>query len=237
MVFIHGWTCDHSYFAPQLHHFAKDHRVAGVDLRGHGASDTPEGDYSMSVLADDVAWVCAQIGVTGAVVVGHSMGAVIGTQLAASHPEVAAALVLVDPAPIAAPSETGSSFADSLAGPNGAQVRRSFVEARLFSPTDDPQLKERILSEMLHVDDRVAAACMRGRAAWDGPSALGAVHVPALAIHADRPMNEPETLASLCPTLVNAHTPGVGHFNQLLAASEVNRLIEDFVSTLAAPAA
>lgn len=63
----------------------------------------------------------------------------------------------------------------------------------------------------------------------------GAVRVPTLVIHADRSMNGPETLSDLWTTLDNADTPGVVHFNQLLAAGEVNRLIEDFVA-LAAPA-
>jgi pimeloyl-ACP methyl ester carboxylesterase len=237
MVFVHGWTCDHSYFSPQLDHFELSHRVVGIDLRGHGASDAPEGDYSMPALADDVAWVCSELGVTGAVVVGHSMGAVIATELAASHPELAGALVLVDPATIGPPSDMVSVFADSLAGPDGAQVRRSFVEARLFSSTDDPELKERVVSAMLRADNRVAAACMRGLGAWDGSAALGAVRVPALVIHADRPMNEPEALTARCPTLVNAHTPGVGHFNQLLAPDAVNSLIDDFVRGLGPSAA
>src|SRR5579872_1199929 len=235
VVFVHGWTCDHSYFSPQIDHFAQSHRVIGLDLRGHGESDAPEGGYSMAGLADDVAFVCGELGVRGAVVVGHSMGAVVSTQLAASHPGTASALVLVDPATMGAPNEAVAAFADSLAGPDGVEVRRSFVAARLFAPTDDPVVKERVLAEMLRVDGRVAAACMRGLGEWDGLAALADVRVPTLVIHADRPMNEPEALAALCPTLVNAHTPGVGHFNQLLAAAEVNRLIEGFIGDLSAP--
>jgi pimeloyl-ACP methyl ester carboxylesterase len=237
MVFVHGWTCDHSYFSPQIDHFQGHHRVVGLDLRGHGASDAPEGDYSMAGLADDVAFLCGELGIHGAVVVGHSMGAVISTQLAASHPEVVSALVLVDPATIGAPNEVVAAFADSMAGPDGVEVRRSFVAARLFAPTDDPAVKERVLAEMLRVDGRVAAACMRGLGDWDGLAALAKVRVPTLVIHADRPLNEPDALAALCPTLVNAHTPGVGHFNQLLAPAEVNRLIEGFIGELAAPTA
>ena len=34
-VFVHGWTCDRSFFAPQAEHFAPRHRVVSVDLRGH----------------------------------------------------------------------------------------------------------------------------------------------------------------------------------------------------------
>ena len=39
MIFIHGWCCDRSFFAPQFAHFAAGHAVAAMDLRGHGESD------------------------------------------------------------------------------------------------------------------------------------------------------------------------------------------------------
>lgn len=235
MVFVHGWTCDHSYFLPQLEHFEVGHRVVGVDLRGHGASDAPEGEYAMATLADDVAWICGELDLRGAVVVGHSMGAVVGVQLVASHPGLASALVLVDPATIGPPNEAAVAFADGLAGPRGAELRRSFVEGRLFLDTDDRAVRARIVAEMLRSDGRVAAACMRGLGAWDGSTALGAVGIPTLVIHAERPMNEPELLAAMCPGLVNVHTPGVGHFNQLLAPAEVNRVIEHFLGELQGP--
>ena len=38
-VFVHGWTCDRSFFAAQAEHFAQRHRVVSIDLRGHGESD------------------------------------------------------------------------------------------------------------------------------------------------------------------------------------------------------
>jgi pimeloyl-ACP methyl ester carboxylesterase len=236
MVFVHGWTCDHSYFLPQLEHFAGAHRVVGLDLRGHGASDAPEGDYSMAALADDVAWMCGELGIREAVVVGHSMGALVGVQLVASHPELASALVLVDPATIGPGNEGALALAERLAGPEAPEVRRSFVESALFEGTDDAALKARVVAEMLRADDRVAAACMHGIGAFDGATALAAVGVPTLVIHAQRPMNEPESLAAMYPGLRNVHTPGVGHFNQLLAPAEVNRLIERFLEgTLPAP--
>jgi pimeloyl-ACP methyl ester carboxylesterase len=59
-VFVHGWTCNHTHFAPQVAHFAKDHRVVAVDLRGHGASDTPVQRYTVQGFADDVVWICKQ---------------------------------------------------------------------------------------------------------------------------------------------------------------------------------
>jgi pimeloyl-ACP methyl ester carboxylesterase len=57
VLLIHGWCCDHTYFAPQFNHFApRGHRVVAVDLRGHGRSDKPHQDYTMQVFADDLAW-------------------------------------------------------------------------------------------------------------------------------------------------------------------------------------
>jgi pimeloyl-ACP methyl ester carboxylesterase len=232
MLFVHGWTCDHSYFAPQFNHFKQSARVVALDLRGHGASGAPEGDYSMAALADDVAWLCGELGVEQAVVVGHSMGAIIGIELAAHHPQLVSAAVLVDPAPIVLEPGLAAllpQLVEGMGGPDSFAVRRGFIEGMLFLPTDDPVVKGRVLEDMLAVPNHVAFGCFQGLGAWDGEAALQAVGVPVLAIHADQPINDPDTLAALCPTLTNVHTPGVGHFNQLLAAEQVNRLIEDFL--------
>ena len=104
-VFVHGWTCDRSFFAPQAEHFARRHRVVSVDLRGHGESDKPEGPYSIATFADDIAYLMERLGLGRAVVVGHSMGGITVLQLAAAHPDRVAAIVMVDPAPFSIPPE------------------------------------------------------------------------------------------------------------------------------------
>ena len=79
IVFVHGWSCDRSYFAPQFEHFAARHAVAALDLRGHGDSSVPEpaaGTYEIDALADDVLAVAGAAGFDRPVVVGHSMGGV-----------------------------------------------------------------------------------------------------------------------------------------------------------------
>src|SRR5207245_8301950 len=73
-VFVHGWTCNHTHFAPQIEHFAKDHRVVAVDLRGHGASGAPTQPYTVAAFADDVVWLCDALRIERPVLVGHSMG-------------------------------------------------------------------------------------------------------------------------------------------------------------------
>jgi len=66
-VFVHGWTCNRSFFAPQAEHFARRHRVVSVDLRGHGESDKPQGPYPIMTHAEGIASVIEQLGLRKAV--------------------------------------------------------------------------------------------------------------------------------------------------------------------------
>src|SRR5688572_28780115 len=53
VVFIHGWTCDLTFWSPQAEHFAGKHSLLFIDLPGHGKSDKPkDGDYTMDYFAD-----------------------------------------------------------------------------------------------------------------------------------------------------------------------------------------
>jgi pimeloyl-ACP methyl ester carboxylesterase len=74
-VFVHGWACNRTFFAPQATHFAQRYRVVSVDLRGHGASDKPQGPYPIAAYADDLAYMIEHLGLGKVVAVGHSSGA------------------------------------------------------------------------------------------------------------------------------------------------------------------
>ena len=71
---------------------AAGHPVHAVDLRSHGDSDAPGDGYDTATAADDL----AALGLTGAVAAGQSWGGSVVVTLAAKHPEVVAALALVD---------------------------------------------------------------------------------------------------------------------------------------------
>jgi pimeloyl-ACP methyl ester carboxylesterase len=40
------------------------------ELRGHGDSDKPEEGYSIEGLAEDIAWLCAQLGLEKPIIAG-----------------------------------------------------------------------------------------------------------------------------------------------------------------------
>ncbi|HEY6277106.1 MAG TPA: alpha/beta hydrolase, partial [Streptosporangiaceae bacterium] len=102
MIFVHGWCCDRSFFAPQLAHFAARHAVTALDLRGHGESGQAgpgRAGYRIETLADDVLAVADAAGSGPPVLAGHSLGALVGLACAA-RPGAIRALLMIDPAPI-----------------------------------------------------------------------------------------------------------------------------------------
>ena len=230
-VFVHGWTCNRAFFAPQAAHFARQHRVVSIDLRGHGESDTPQGPYTRAQDADDIAYVIEQLGLGPVVAVGHSMGGTVVLQLAAAHPACVAAIVMVDPAPfVFAPEQRAGVEAMVAAIEAGNQEpRRQFIASHLFLPTSDRKLVEDVLAVMLATPSHVAASAMRGDLAFDGPAVAAQCTVPALHLAATPPFNPPQRMAEWLPTVVNGQTVGAGHFNQLEVPDQVNAMIEAFL--------
>jgi pimeloyl-ACP methyl ester carboxylesterase len=229
-VFVHGWCCDHTHFAPQLEHFARRHRAIGIDQRGFGASDKPEQDYTIEGFADDLAWVCRELEVERPVVVGHSLGGAIALAMAARHPDLPAALVLCDPA-IFLPTEGPiDEMLAALASPAYRAIAEQFVASRLFIDSDDARQKARIVEQMLRTPQHVMHSTLYHLLGFDVEAAARACRAPVLCIEAANPFVDRERFRAACPQLRMAQTPAVGHFHQLLAPDDVNGLIADFVS-------
>jgi pimeloyl-ACP methyl ester carboxylesterase len=232
MIFVHGWSCDRSYFAPQFEHFAVGHAVATMDLRGHGDSSQPgpgPGSYAFETLADDVLAVAEAAGFKDPVVVGHSLGALIGLACAA-RPGAICALLMIDPAPIT--NEVARAFFresfDVVSADDDRSWRTAFVSG-LFLPTDVAR-RAAIIQEMPEVSPRIAATLIRAMGEFDGASALGKVRVPVLSIGSAVPANEPADLRGACATITIGQTVGAGHFNQLEVPEQVNAMIEQFMA-------
>ena len=78
-----------------LSHF----RVLRIDLRGHGASDSPAGDYSIEMLGRDVLAVVTNIGYENFLYCGLSLGGMIGQWLGANAGAQVLRLVLANTSP------------------------------------------------------------------------------------------------------------------------------------------
>jgi len=87
LVLIPYLAADYACYAFQVADYAKHFTCISIDLRGTGESDKPGGIYSTEMFADDVAGLMQAIGVEKAHVSGLSLGAAVGTWLAAKYPD------------------------------------------------------------------------------------------------------------------------------------------------------
>ncbi|WP_307828658.1 alpha/beta hydrolase [Antrihabitans sp. YC2-6] len=101
---LHGLTGHGKRWQPLAEGNLAEARVIAPDLRGHGRSTwAPPWNFE-TIVADLVALLEAE-GTGPVVVVGHSFGGAVGVHLAASHPQLVKALVLLDPAIALPPAE------------------------------------------------------------------------------------------------------------------------------------
>jgi lipase len=138
--------------------------VTALDQRGHGESDKPDTGYDFAtILADDTAAVEA-LEIERPIIVGHSWGAMVALQFAATNFEQVTALVLVDGATNQFSSRLGWSREQAikdLAPPRFAGTsRETFLSYFRSGPLGEqwtPQLEESILNIVqLRDDDTVA---------------------------------------------------------------------------------
>ena len=95
VVLLHGGNVAGWMWGPQLEAFP-GHRLLVPDLPGFGESND-EHWVSIATTADAVAAMLGERGITEADVVGLSLGASVGIELAVRHPELVRRLVLASP--------------------------------------------------------------------------------------------------------------------------------------------
>ncbi len=96
ILFQHGFAGVAESWEYQLAHFASEYRVIAPDLRGHGQSDAPHSQYSMSELVQDMHDVLEATKAPDKIVLaGHSFGGAVCIEFANAYPERIDKLILV----------------------------------------------------------------------------------------------------------------------------------------------
>jgi pimeloyl-ACP methyl ester carboxylesterase len=88
VVLLHGYTATLESMAGLANVLADDHRVIALDVRGFGRSSKfAEASQFGQHMVDDVVALMDHLKVPRAHIVGHSMGALIGANVAAKYPK------------------------------------------------------------------------------------------------------------------------------------------------------
>jgi pimeloyl-ACP methyl ester carboxylesterase len=94
LVLVHGAGA-HSGWWDHIAPYLSLHRVAALDLSGHGDSGHRPA-YEVETWADEIAAVAAAQGMHRALVVGHSMGGRVAVTAGVRHPDTVAAVASID---------------------------------------------------------------------------------------------------------------------------------------------
>jgi pimeloyl-ACP methyl ester carboxylesterase len=242
---VHGFACSLEDWQAQLDHFKNTQRVVACDLRAHGATPGRAAECSIEHYGGDVAALLNHLDLRGSVLVGHSMGTRVVLEAARIDPERVAGLVLIDG------SRQGSGDPDAAQGAMEATIRaigfpafRENAFRQMFFKWSSAA--EALLERSKKLDPEAGRALWTRMVRWDAAhldAALAAVRCPLLAIqstfiNAERkrlPLQAGQSTPYLdlirnkVPGARIEVLPGIGHFAQIEAADEVNRLVSDFL--------
>jgi 3-oxoadipate enol-lactonase len=227
IMFIHGWLGSWRYWMSTMGDLSDSYRTYALDLWGFGDSDKQPGRYSLN---DYVQLIMAFMDEMGLVriplFVGHTLGAVVALEIAATRPEMVERLALVS-----LPLEQQAIETRSLC--NG----RSIFSGGLFKkPTEE---YEPVVREMDKTDRQAIELSLSSLNGLDVASRLFTLRVPTLVIHgardpiiaAPQDNNAPilETLSAQTRLVRAMVMPQARHFPMLEEANTFNRLLRDFL--------
>jgi pimeloyl-ACP methyl ester carboxylesterase len=230
LVFVHGWTCDRSYWGRQIGHFARKYQVVAVDLASHGESGLDRKAWTIPAFGEDVVAVVEKLELEQVVLIGHSMGGPVIVEAARRMPARVVGVVGADTYRNVGQTWTREQIDEIL-----APFRANFVEASrkyvrdMFIPESDYALVERIVADMSASPPEVGIGAMEGNRsnARNLAAALLRVKAPIVAINSDYRPNDIES-AQRCGIKFRFMS-GVGHFVMMEDAETFNCRLEGVI--------
>jgi pimeloyl-ACP methyl ester carboxylesterase len=231
LVFVHGWSCDASFWKASAGPLSSKYRTIAIDLPGHGGSDRPPIAYTMDLYAQAIDAVLRAAKVDGAVLIGHSNGTPAIRQFYRKFPEKTRALVIVD-GPLRPFGDRASmeKFISRFKGPGYEQAAGKMIDG-MTSSIADAQLREQIRSAMLATPQAVALSEFESTLdarIW----APDKITVPVLMVLAKQPAwnaEYEEWVRGLVPDLEYQVWEGVSHFLMMEQPERFNAALVAFL--------
>jgi sigma-B regulation protein RsbQ len=244
LLLVHGYGCNQSMWRQMAPVLADRYRVVLVDLLGFGDSDLSAYDQprydSLEAHAEDIAEIGRSLGTGPLVLVGHSVGGIIGLLADAKAPDAFAAHIMVAPSPCyrndgAYQGGFDDSELDALLQSQEADWDSwSRLVSRLVMGLPDWQpLTGELLASFCRADRRAATQLARATFLGDYRDALPALKKPTLILQSTEDRIAPPAVGEFTSQAIAGSTlrlvPNVGHCPHLTAASECLREMEAFL--------
>ena len=231
LIFVHGWSCDRSYWNAQREHFAQHHRVVTIDLPGHGDSGLNRKDWTMHAYGMDVAAVVRELALDEVVLIGHSMGGPVVLEAAALLPDevigVVGADTLRDIANRRTEEENAERWRQVVADFPG--VVTALVQS-MFVPQSDPEQRAHITQDMAAAPSDVAMGAMKGLQDYQIEPGLDAIGAPLVLINSSYQPNKVEPIQALVDDFELKTMDDVGHFVMIDDIPTFNRLLTETIA-------
>jgi 3-oxoadipate enol-lactonase len=192
LVLGNSLGCDFSMWDPILNELMNDFYVVRYDMRGHGGSDAPQGDYTLNQLTDDAQAVIAAARLTSYDFWGISMGGMVAMELAARRPAGLRHIVL---------SNTSGEFDAGIWDTRIAAIKQGGMPAivdgvigRFFTPdfvAENSIALRRVRNTVLSHAGHGYAGCCAAIRDMDLYPRLSLIQVPALVVVGDFDMSTP----------------------------------------------
>lgn len=202
LLLLHAWGESWRSFERLIASLSSQVLVA-PDLRGHGQADKPEAGYSLNAVVEDVVALLDALGIERAHVLGSSSGGYVAQQLAVTHPEFVASLILVG---VPLSLHVRPPFVDEVDLLNDPisedWVRKTLSWYRLLHEVPISYIEDRV-QDGLGMPAAVWKASLRGLYEAAPPTELGSLSVPTLILWGAHdhlvPRHHQETLAGRIP--------------------------------------
>jgi 3-oxoadipate enol-lactonase/4-carboxymuconolactone decarboxylase len=191
LVLSHSLGCDHSMWDPQMPDLLEHFRVLRYDTRGHGASDVPQGDYTVEQLGHDVVELAGALGVKQFSFCGLSMGGAVGQWLAIRKPELLSRLVLSNTSPQFGTRETWEARLQALREGGMPAVAETAMQRFFSGERQTSTSAQSVRAVLLGTDPSGYAACCAALRDFNNRNELGQIKAPTLIIAGDQDPSTP----------------------------------------------
>lgn len=197
VVFLHSLGSNSSMWRPQVEALASAHRVVRVDTRGHGASPSPAGPYTVDDLGRDVIAVADAEGLDTFHLVGLSLGGLTALWVALHHGDRLRSLTAANTAARVANTEFWQARVDAVRE-QGLSGIRDAVVARFFGDrfaAAHPDWFAEARDAFVSCDPEGYIACCDALGDTDLRTDVGHIDVPTLVVGGDQDVATPPTEA------------------------------------------